>query len=158
MQPRKPRFLLAENLNRLAKWLRLLGYDAAVYRSISTDKMINLAIRERRILLTRAKKIAARKEKFPRILIRSENHKQQLCELFNYISFDEKYIFSRCRECNKLLFDITKDKIKELVPEFIFNSQTEFVICRKCGKIFWRGTHYQNMMQDLKNIFSSQEC
>ena len=153
MPPLNPKFLLSENLNRLAKWLRLLGYDAAIYKSISTDKMISLAVKERRIILTRSRKIAARKEKFSRILIRSEFHKQQLIELKDYIGFSEKHLFTRCSECNKKLVAIAADQIRNLIPEVIFASHDEFSICRKCGRIYWPGTHYENIMHELEDIF-----
>ncbi|MDO9578196.1 MAG: Mut7-C RNAse domain-containing protein [Candidatus Cloacimonadales bacterium] len=149
----KPKFLLSENLNRLAKWLRLLGYDAAIYKAISTDKMINLANKERRILLTRSNKIAVRKEKFSRILIKSEFHTEQLKEIRSYLVFSREHIFTRCLICNKILFAISRDKVWNLVPEFVLNSIKEYKVCRKCGKIYWPGSHYKNMLEVLRNIF-----
>lgn len=154
MLPLKPRFLLSENLNRLAKWLRLLGYDAAIYKAISTDNMINLANKERRILLTRSNKIAVRKEKFSRVLIKSEFHLEQLKELCNYLIFSEEHVFTRCLICNKILFDISRDKIRNLVPEVVLNSINLYKVCRKCGKIYWQGTHYKSMLEMLEKIFN----
>jgi len=73
-EEKRPKFLLAENLGKLAKWLRFLGYDAALYRKISLDNMIRIANKDNRIILTRSKKVAKNKRKFKRILIKSENH------------------------------------------------------------------------------------
>ena len=148
----KPKFLLAENLNRLAKWLRMLGYDTAIYKSISFSNMIRLAVKERRIILTRSKKQAKSKLKFSRILIKTDNHLQQILELNEIISFNVKYIFSRCLLCNKQLSDIKKESFKELIPEFIYENHTDFKICRKCGKIYWQGTHYKSMLVELKKL------
>lgn len=151
----QPRFLLDENLNRLAKWLRLLGYDAAVYKAISRQKQIHLANKEFRILLTRDKKTAKSKLDFHRIYIKSDDHIKQLKEIRNILQLDEDLTFSRCLECNKVLFEIRKAKIRDLVPPFIFDSFNEFKLCRRCGKIFWKGSHYKAMQQKLTEIFSA---
>ena len=131
----------------------MLGYDAAVYKSISIDKMIHLVGKEKRVLLTRSKQISSRKEKFSRVLIQSEFHIDQLKELRSYLKLNEEYLFTRCINCNKILYDISKDKIKDLIPEFIFNLIDEYKICRKCGKIFWQGSHYEDMLKVLNKIF-----
>ncbi|MCF7794205.1 MAG: Mut7-C RNAse domain-containing protein [Candidatus Cloacimonetes bacterium] len=150
----KPRFLLDENLNRLAKWLRMLGYDAAVYKRISVQKQINLAIKERRLILTRNRKTAKSALKFNRVLIAEDNHIKQLQEIIDMIRYDEDLIFSRCLDCNKLLFDIDKKKIEELVPEYVFKNFHEFKVCRRCGRIFWQGSHFDDMKNKLLQLFS----
>lgn len=150
----KPKFLLDENLNRLAKWLRMLGYDAAVYKSINIHNKIRLVNRERRIYLTRDKTLAKKKEKFTRVLIKSEKHLEQLKEILDYISYNEEFVFTRCIDCNRILYDISKGKIKELIPPFVLENHSHFKVCRKCGKVFWMGTHYQEMKKELKNILT----
>ncbi|MCD4796516.1 MAG: Mut7-C RNAse domain-containing protein [Candidatus Cloacimonetes bacterium] len=151
---RKPNFLLDENLNRLAKWLRLLGYDAAVYKSISFHNAIRLANREHRIFLTRSRKLATSNQKFSRRLIMSVDHRDQLKELNDIVTVKEEYLFSRCILCNKKLFDISKEKIKELIPEFVYESLDEFKLCRKCGRIFWKGSHYKAIKKELKYLLT----
>ena len=107
----RPKFLLAENLGRLAKWLRFLGYDAALFKKIDFDNMIRIANKDNRIILTRNRKEAKNKKKFKRIFIKTENYLEQLRELNNILEFNENYIFSRCSECNRLLYKIEKEKI-----------------------------------------------
>ncbi len=151
---RKPKFLLDENLNRLAKWLRLLDYDAAVYKSISFHNAIRVANRERRIFLTRDRNLAGSNLIFSRRLIMSVDHRDQLKELNDIVTVKEEYLFSRCILCNKRLFNIPKKKIKELIPEFVYESFDEFKLCRKCGRIFWKGSHYKAMKEELKNLLT----
>jgi len=150
---KRPKFLLAENLGRLAKWLRILGYDAAIFPKISLHNRIRIAENDKRILLTRDKKEAKSKLKFRRVLIKSDDYLQQLREMKNLITFNEKYLFSRCSECNKPLAEIDKEKIKSQIPEYIYQSQNEFKICHFCGKIYWKGTHSELMLEKLKTIF-----
>lgn len=153
MTQKRPLFLLDENLNRLAKWLRALGYDVSVYKKINTNKQIQLAIKERRILLTRDKKKALSKLKFHRVLIKSQNHFLQLQEIRELLDFQKELIFTRCLNCNKLLFAIEKTKIKGLVPQFIYNNFEDFKVCRRCGKIYWQGSHFAEMKKVIEKIF-----
>ncbi|MBN1948901.1 MAG: hypothetical protein JW784_04085 [Candidatus Cloacimonetes bacterium] len=153
----QPSFLLSENLNRLARWLRLLGYDAALYRSIDFDNMIRIANRDRRIILTRDRKQATSRKKFNRRLIQTEYHLQQLRELQDLIRFDQEYAFTRCLECNRRLFAISAEKIKDLVPEYTRQQQQGFLYCRQCGRIYWQGDHYRDMKDQLDKIFSNEK-
>ncbi len=154
MKEIKPKFLLDENLNRLAKWLRMLGYDAAIYKSVSIHNKVRLAKKERRIYLTRSKKIAKLKEEFSRFLIRAVTHQQQLGELKQFLKFNNDFIFTRCIECNRKLEQISKEKIKEIIPSHIYETFTEFTICCKCGKVYWQGSHYASMKMQLKNMLT----
>jgi uncharacterized protein with PIN domain len=147
------KFLLDENLGKLAKWLRFLGYDAAIYKKISVNNKIRLANREKRIYLTRDKKTAKLKKKFSRILIKSENYKEQLKELKGHIEFDEAKLFTVCPHCNRKLKATTKEKVKKLIPEYIYQTHDEFMVCYFCGRVFWKGTHYQKILNTLKKIF-----
>ena len=152
MKKNRIRFILDENLGKLAKWLRFLGYDAAIYKSISIDNKIRLANKERRVYLTRDKKIAKLKREFSRKLIVSQDYKKQLRELKDYIEFAEEYVFSQCPNCNIALKSIDKDKIKKLVPKFIYQTNNDFKVCYKCGRVFWKGSHYKEIISLLREI------
>ncbi|MDN5354830.1 MAG: uncharacterized protein PWQ09_1586 [Candidatus Cloacimonadota bacterium] len=152
----KPKFLLSDNLNKLAKWLRALGYDSLVGQSISLHNLRRIGYRDRRIILTRSRKVARSPHHFPRRLIRSEDSWQQLQEIKDLLEYDEKSIFSRCLECNRVLVPIEKEQIKNLVPSFVFQTQNSFSYCKKCGKIFWKGSHYKDMKKKLDKIFGNR--
>ncbi len=154
MVENKKKFLLDENLGKLAKWLRMLGYDSVVYKSISIEKKISLCIKERRIFLTRSKKIAKMNERFSRILIRTEKYDNQLKEILPLLEINNEMFFSRCLECNNRLQAIKAEKIDGLVPENVKHNFTDFKICRKCGKIYWHGSHYDAMKSKLKNLLT----
>jgi len=154
MKELKPKFLLDENLTRLARWLRMLGYDATVYENVSIHNKIRLAKKERRIYLTRSKKTAKLKEEFSRFLIRANDHQHQMGELNQFLKFENDFIFTRCINCNRKLEKISKEKIKEIIPPYIYETFNEFNICRKCGKIYWQGSHYASMKRQLKNMLT----
>ncbi|MCK5022292.1 MAG: Mut7-C RNAse domain-containing protein [Candidatus Pacebacteria bacterium] len=155
MVENRKKFLLDENLGKLSKLLRMLGYDAAVYQSISIEKKISLCNKERRVFLTRSNKIAKRKECFSRILIKSEKYDDQLQEISYLLELNNEMLFTRCLECNNKLSEIHSEQIGSLVPENVKHNFTEFKICRKCGKVFWQGSHYDAMMSKLKNLLTT---
>ena len=149
-----PRFILEDNLIRLAKWLRIMGYDAAVHRAVSLSTLISLANKEKRVFITRSNKIFKLKQRFPRFLIKSDKHLQQLQELKNYIELEEDFLFTRCTHCNTKLNVIEKEKIEKLVPEVVYQSFEDYYICRRCGRIYWQGSHYKRMKLELQKIFN----
>ena len=155
MAENRKKFIVDENLGKLAKWLRMLGYDAVVYKSISIEKRLSLCVKERRIFLTRSAKIAKRKESFSRILIKSEKYDEQLQEISHLVELNNKKLFSRCLRCNYILQDIRAEKIDGLVPEHVKHNFSKFKICRKCGKIYWRGSHYDDMKSKLNNLLTT---
>lgn len=151
------KFLLEDNLNKLAKWLRFLGYDSKLLKAVSKNKLASLAIKEKRIILTRANKFKTNLKNIELIKIDSEFYPEQLKELKPLIQFNKDKIFSRCSECNSKLHKINKTRIEEFIPKYIFHTQNEFKICRKCGKIYWQGSHYKKILKKIKQILVNDE-
>lgn len=141
------------NLGRLAKWLRILGYDVAFYKDVSIITVSRIANSENRIFLTRNQKIANRRIFDYVRLIKSDHIFDQLQELLDLITDDDDFLFTRCSVCNKLLSDIEKQKLESLVPTYIYQANEQFKICQACGKIYWSGTHYEEMKKKLKEVF-----
>ncbi len=148
----KPKFLLEDHLGKLAKWLRFMGYDAAMYEGASFTNLARLAVKERRILLTRSEKHATSDWKFGRRRIVAEECVEQLREIKDLIELDDEAAGTRCMECNRPLYPIESRKVRSLVPEYIFETQDRFLVCRKCGRVYWRGTHWEKMLETLRGI------
>jgi uncharacterized protein with PIN domain len=148
-----PRFLLRANLGSLARDLRFLGYDAAIYQEAGFDNLARIAAHDGRMILTRSRKEASQKKSCLIRLINGDDSFQQILQLSDLIGFKEEFIFWRCSICNKLLYEIDKEKIINLVPEYVYETQTKFRICRFCGRIYWKGDHYQAIYKRLKNLF-----
>ncbi len=147
-------FFLHRNLKPLAKWLRFFGYFAEVYEAINLNRVCAIAKKEKRVILTKSKKEHKFFEKS--ILIKSSNYLDQLKEISNLIKYDENRLFSRCSTCNRHLSEISKAKIKNLVPNLIFNNNNNFKICRRCGKVYWKGTHYSQIKEKLEILFKNR--
>ena len=147
------KFIADAMLGRLARWLRILGYDVSYESSISDNDLIARAIREHRIILTMDRKLTERESARDSMLIKSPSYKEQLKQVVTHYNIDYKTeIFTRCLVCNNLLETIEKEKIKDRIPSYVYSTQDEFDICRQCGRIYWSGTHRTKMLKMLDEI------
>ncbi|MEO0293495.1 MAG: Mut7-C RNAse domain-containing protein [candidate division WOR-3 bacterium] len=145
-----PKFICDFMLGRLAKWLRLLGFDTSYYRNTNGKTIIHQSKNENRIILTRSK---ALKEKYEdAILIESENLFDQLKQVIKFLKIESP--FSRCPVCNELIKKVKKETIKEEVPPYIFEVHHDFKKCPKCNRVFWKGTHYKEIEKIINEIKS----
>jgi uncharacterized protein with PIN domain len=147
------KFLLTRELGRLAKWLRILGFDTEYFKENNAGSLIIRALREERIIVTRNQRLPK-----PRglkvILIKSENLKSQIAQIQEAlkIKLNQDNMFTRCIICNEKLASIEKEKVKDRVPEYVFNTQEDFITCPRCKRIYWQGTHWGNVKATLGGI------
>lgn len=150
------KFIADGMLGKLARWLRVLGLDVEYQSCISDDDLLNLAIQENRIILTRDQLLFKKTKKANTgtpeiILIESESWEEQIKQVIKHFNL-QKCIkpFTRCLECNLPLHSVTRNSIRDLVPPFVFEHNDLFLTCRKCGRVFWKGSHFTNMKNRLK--------
>ena len=147
------RFIVDDMLGKLAKWLRVLGYDTAYYTSISDAHLLALATREKRIVLTRDTEIFKRWSVGPHLFIEHDAPKEQLRQVVQAFHLDTKsFLFSRCLVCNEPVIAVDKEKVADKVPEYTYATQETFHQCPTCGRIYWAGTHHQNAREWLADI------
>ncbi len=145
--------LVTRELGRLAKWLRILGLDAEYSFEKNHGALIIKALQEERIIITRNRRFpAARGLKV--VVLREDQINEQLREILGQLGIVPRAeeVFSRCTICNEALAGIAKDKIKEKVPEYVFQTQENFLTCPRCRRIYWQGTHWNNAEEILKII------
>ncbi|MFH1783462.1 MAG: Mut7-C RNAse domain-containing protein [bacterium] len=147
------KFTVDTMLGRLAKWLRILGYDTLYFNISNREELILSSLRDDRIILTRDNKLAHKKI-LKRLFIESEDTQQQLKQLIKAkkIQIDEDRLFTRCLLCNSPVEDIKKQEVKSRVPEYAYNTQECFSICHSCDKIYWRGSHWDKIIDQLKEV------
>lgn len=146
------RFIADVMLGRLAKWLRIIGYDTLYFRRIEDRQLIRLAVHEDRILLTRDVELFNRGG-FKSLFIQGEDLKTQLAQVIREIRLSPKIqSVVRCPLCNEQLQTIDRDQTRELVPAYIYETHREFTRCPSCRKVFWRGTHWQSIERRLREI------
>lgn len=147
------KFILTEELGRLAKWLRILGFDTLYFKQGNSGSLIIQALRDERIILTRNQRLPkSRGAKI--IVIESETIRKQVAQVLKTlkIKLASQRMFSRCIICNEGLVDIEKERVKDKVPEYVFKTQNDFVTCQKCKRIYWQGTHWGNVSKTLEGI------
>jgi len=147
------RFLLTKELGRLAKWLRILGFDASYFTENNPGSLMIQALRDNRTILTRNRRLPE-SHGIRIIQLKSETLKEQLQETFKSLNIvlDVKHLFTRCIICNEELAPVDREEIKDRIPEYVYKTQRNFVTCPQCQRIYWQGTHWGNVQNILKEI------
>ncbi len=147
-------FVADRMLGKLVKQLRMLGYDTIYYRGEDVYRLIKLAREEGRVILTRNTKLLPRTPEERIIKITEDRPFSQVRELLQkgVISLSEETLFSRCLLCNVLLDSIPREEAEGKVPDFIFYQQKEFYRCPQCQRIYWPGSHQENMVKRIEQL------
>jgi uncharacterized protein with PIN domain len=148
------RFIADTMLGKLAKWLRLLGFDILYFPKISDEEIAERAFRSGRVILTRdTLLIRRRKVRENHFFVRGDDYKDQLRQVAKRYAIDPyARILTRCLRCNDPLESIDKASVREKVPPYVFETQDAFERCARCGRIYWRATHRDEMMKQIRAI------
>ena len=139
-------------LGRLAKWLRILGYDVIYGRHLSGHGLIRAARADGRLILTRDRSLS-RKQPPPFLFIESNDHTEQLRQVLGACELSPgDGLFTRCLVCNSQLQSHSKDSVEKLVPAYVFATQECFSWCGRCQRLYWPATHQQKMLDTLRKI------
>jgi hypothetical protein len=144
------RFVADTMLGRLAKWLRVLGYDTH-YRSYYGPGVMNIILKAGALLLSRDREMVHHYT--GALLLRGNIVGEQIIEIKERLDLepDRSRWFTRCLICNTLLIVIQLDEIRENVPEYVFHQNvSEIKCCPSCGRYYWPGSHRSNMERQLK--------
>jgi uncharacterized protein with PIN domain len=144
------KFILDVHLGRLSKYLRLCGFDTFFDAGLNDSEIIDLSLKEHRIILTRDRGLLKNKLVTHGCWIRSTNPVRQVKEVLQRFDLrNALHPFIRCMECNGMLVDVPKEEILDKLPPRTKDYYTEFKKCTGCGKIYWEGSHYERMKQFL---------
>lgn len=140
-------------LGKLARELRLLGVDCAYQKEPDSIQALRIAKSEARILLTRNTRLKGKESVF---FIESEIASEQVQQILNAFSNLELIPMSRCLKCNALLIEREKASIKLKVPFYVYKTHDRFYACPNCNKIYWRGTHYEDIMKRVNQYLNKE--
>lgn len=147
------KFIVDCMLGKLAKWLKVLGFDTTYYNKIEDSELIDKARKEGRVLLTRDTGIIENTQNVQTLFIKSENWQEQAAQVLDEFNLWTKIKpYSRCVECNARLKRIPKRKAKNLVTPFVYRNAQKFAVCPQCGRVYWQGTHYKDMESRIEKI------
>lgn len=145
------KFLVDSMLGRLAKWLRILGYDTLYFSSLDDNDLVRIARAQGRMVLTRDRMMLKRRG-IDSLLIESDDFTEQIPQVLRDLNLNLDRSFSRCSVCNSPLRRAAREAVQERVPPYVFQTQERFSLCPQCGKIYWRGTHWQRMRERLRRL------
>jgi len=145
-------------LGKLAKWLKILGFDTVFFNKIEDESLMAAAEKEDRILITRDTGLIQRARAQDTLFIESENWKEQVREVLDRFDlWDRIRPNSRCIECNRILKALPREKAKNLVTDFVYKTAGSFALCPGCGRVFWRGTHLKDMETKIDELLKQRK-
>ncbi len=157
-----PRFIVDNNVGRLAKWLRVLGFDTLFINPIAGEDLLAIARREGRIIVTKDTAFLRRREvmdgRLRVVFVRSNDWLGQLREVLKALKLaaPDRW-FSRCLECNSPLNPAAKPEVAHQVPPYVYATQEAFRRCPSCGRVYWPGTHWERMRAELQTVMAGSE-
>ncbi len=151
------KFIVDHNVGKLARWLRMMGYDALFFNGEDDSRMVVIALKQDRIILTRDTQIMKRglvaSGRVKAILLKSDNPDLQMRQLTEELKLHcHSRPFTLCLECNAPLVERTKEEVAGRVPPYVFKTQDKYMECPVCHRLYWRGTHWQAMTRTLNRF------
>ncbi len=154
---RETRFVLDTHLGKLARYLRMLGFDTLYRNDYTDDILAHISSTNRRILLTRDRGLLKRSIVTHGYLVRNEQARAQLKEVLQRFDLLNAITpFNRCMRCNATLESVNFEKVKENVPPRVRQNISEYKQCRSCEQVYWKGTHYRKMVEFINEIRSGR--
>lgn len=150
---RDTKFVVDVNLGKLAQKLRLLGFDTLFRNDLEDDEIINLSLSEKRIILTRDKEILKHTVVTHGYWLRDHRPDRQLKEVVDRFQLSESFRpFTRCSACNGELSPVEKSTLEDLLPGDTLEYHQQFWRCDQCGKIYWRGSHFNQILPWIEEL------
>ncbi len=150
------RFFADEMLGKLARWLRMAGFDVLYQNKTEDNDLIEIAGREDRIILTRDTHLIKRIKGKEFLFISHDDLEDQAQEVFNNFPglLKEKNPLSRCAECNTELQTVEKETIKDKVWPYVYQTQESFTTCPTCHRIYWKATHVKKIEEKIRKLLN----
>lgn len=147
------RFVADVMLGRLAKWLRIAGFDV-LYSNRYTDKeLVGISSEQDRILLSRDTRLLVQRSVWRFIYLESDEIREQIRQVFDLTrTTGLPGLLTRCLGCNRTLEPVDREQVKGGVPPFVYRTQSQFKSCPSCRKIYWAGTHRQAVLRTLESL------
>ncbi len=147
------RFVTDTHLDRLARYLRLLGFDTVYYNDFNPRGLIEVSIRQARVLLTRSSRVLKHKAITRGILVREVDPRMQLKTIFQRLDLRaEARPFSRCLCCNGLVRPISKQEVSNRLPSRVGASYQAFFLCSSCNRVYWKGRYFKQMSRSVQEM------
>lgn len=153
---RRTAFIADVNLGRLARYLRLLGFDCLYSNCYADTQVVQKSVEENRIILTRDRRLLYAREVTHGTFVRSDRPVEQVREVTARYQL-ERHIkpFNRCLDCNGLIRAVEKEAVEERLLPGTRRYYDEFFQCERCRKIYWKGPHFHRMQGRMRELIGT---
>lgn len=146
-------FLADRTVGKLARWLRILGYDTRYLPQLSPAGLVREGRRQGRIILTRNTRIRRFRDAPTFVFVEHDRFRDQLKQVVTALKLDPvARLLSRCVACNQPLEVADKDRVQAKVPAYTWQTQTTFHRCPRCRRIYWGATHRESILAELRRL------
>jgi uncharacterized protein with PIN domain len=150
---RDPRFVVDAHLGRLARYLRMLGFDSFLANAQSDQKLVKISCTQQRTLLTRDRELLMHRKLTHGVYVREERPQEQLLDVVDRLDLRSSCRpFTRCLNCNTPLVVVDARDLTGLVPPSVLRHHAEFLQCPDCARLFWRGSHHARMSKLVSRV------
>lgn len=150
---RAPKFITDAHLGKLARYLRLLGFDTLFFNDIGDHQLVKISIDEKRTLLTRDRALLMHRAITHGCYVHAIEPRMQMVEVVERLDLSGQIApFSRCMVCNGNIVSEAKHHIEEMLPEQVARRHDEFWRCSDCRKVYWKGSHYHQLLESIATI------
>jgi uncharacterized protein with PIN domain len=144
-------FIADSMLGTMARRLRMLGIDTLYLRDAQDSELKYLVRSQDRILLTRDVSLA-RELNDKAWLVTGTGVRQEFFSIASRLALFSSQVspFSRCLDCNSRLEHVDRSDVQDKVPPYVLKTYGTFFHCPDCEKVFWEGTHGENMSEEIE--------
>lgn len=150
---RVTRFMVDVNLGKLARRLRMLGFDTAYSNCLQDAEIVDIAVREHRIILTRDRRLLFRKVVTHGYWVRSDDPDTQLVEVMQRLDLaSQVQPLRRCLACNGKIESVEREQVWSRLEPLTRRYYREFYRCSSCNKVYWEGSHVEHMSDVIRRL------
>lgn len=151
-------FICDDNLGKLAKYLRILGFDTAFDENIDDTLLLRTASSEQRFVLSRDHKLTSRTVPYGIMILDKDDPLDQLLDVIKSLELriDPDALFNRCSRCNRLCRIVAKEDIGQEVFPFILKTHDIIKQCPACSRFYWKGSHYKALLRKLEAVIPDE--
>ena len=151
------RFVLDVHLAKLARYLRMLGFDSRHEHNYAASEIAEISVSDRRIVLTRDRGLLKRRIITHGRYVRNIEPRKQLKEIVDWLDLSRSMkLFTRCIRCNGLLQEVSKSDVEDRLEPDTRSYYQQFWQCSECDHIYWKGSHYQKMQRIVNEAMGNQ--
>ncbi|HZU47228.1 MAG TPA: Mut7-C RNAse domain-containing protein [Mycobacterium sp.] len=150
---RDPRFVVDVNLGRLARLLRVLGFDVWWSSDADDQSLADISLAQQRTLLTRDRGLLKRRAITHGLFVRADDPEEQILEVIRRLDLRQRLApLTRCVRCNGRLATVTKDEVIDQLEPLTRRYYDEFSRCTDCGQVYWAGSHYARLLTLVERL------